>query len=236
MSIAITAQAGVRPRRPTASTVERFFRYNGLSLILAGLFLATLTGQALTGWHAYRDDLRDHGRDDRVTLVAYLQSGHFVEAVGENWESEFLQMAAFVWLTSFLFQKGSPESKDPDKPEEPDPPVTPDSPWPVRRGGWVAAVYAHSLSLTLLALFAASMLMHAAGGAREYSREQAMHGQPPTGTLAYMGTSQFWFESMQNWQSEFLSIAAMVVLGVFLRERGSPESKSVSTPHAENEE
>jgi len=231
----VVPTVGVRASDREETSSHRFLRRNGLSLILVALFLAALVGQAVTGWRVLNNDLRDHGRPE-LPLAAYVRTGHFVEAVGENWESEFLQMAAFVWLTGFLFQKGSPESKDPDAVPEGDPPVTERSPWPTRRGGWVLKVYEHSLSITFLLLFLLLLLIHAAGGAREHSREQALLGQPPVGTFAYTATSQFWFESMQNWQSEFLAIIAMVLLGVFLREKGSPESKSVATTHGENEE
>lgn len=214
-------------------TVRRVFYENGLSIVILGLFLVTLLGQTLAGWLAYNGEQQDH-RQPQASLTQYLGTGHFLEAVSENWESEFLQMAAFVWLTAFLFQKGSPESKEPYEQED-DPPVTPESPWPARRGGWVLKLYENSLSLTFLALFLVSFVLHAMGGTRLYNEEQARIGQPTVSVGEYLVTSQFWYESFQNWQSEFLSIAAMVILAIFLRQKGSAESKPVQTPHWKNE-
>ena len=148
----------------------------------------------------------------------------------ENWESEFLQMAMFVVLTACLRQKGSPESKKLDEEEsvDRDPRRSKnkkDAPWPVRRGGFVLTLYEYSLSLAFLLLFLACFFAHAAGGAREYNEDQAEHGsRERVTTLQYMETSRFWFESLQNWQSEFLAVGSMVVLSIFLRQRGSPES------------
>jgi hypothetical protein len=144
-----------------------------------------------------------------------------------------------VILTVFLFQKGSSESKklDEKEPVDRDPRKRRDksqAPGPVRRGGWVLKLYENSLSLAFLLLFLISFAMHALGGAAEYNQEQAEHGEPSRlSALQYMGTSRFWFESMQNWQSEFLAIASMVLLSIVLRQRGSPESKPVDAPHSE---
>jgi hypothetical protein len=216
--------------------MPRLLHENGLSVVLCVLFALSLLGQSITGEHEYNDDARDHGRPE-VGYGEYLTTGHFVEAVFENWESEFLQMGLYVLLTVWLRQKGSAESKklDGDEDVDEDPRCARDRegvPWPVRRGGIVLSLYEHSLSVTLMSLFAASFLLHAAGGARAYSAEQLAHGGDPVTLLGYLETSRFWFESFQNWQSEFLSIAAVVVLSIFLRERGSPESKPVATPHA----
>jgi hypothetical protein len=155
----------------------------------------------------------------------------------ENWESEFLQMFAYVLLTAFLFQKGSAESKNPDQPEavDRDPRQSrekKDAPWPVRRGGIVLKFYENSLALALFLLFLISFMLHAIGGASEYSDQQIAHGAQAVTVFQYMGTAQFWFESLQNWQSEFFSIAILVVLSIFLRQKGSPESKPVDSPHS----
>jgi hypothetical protein len=207
---------------------------NGLSIVLMALFVLTMTGQIVFGWLAYNADQRDHG-EQVVTLAAYLGTGHFGEATFENFESEFLQMAFYVVLTAFLYQRGSSESKRPDVLElvdlDPrDSPQKENAPWPVRRGGFVLVLYEYSLSLTFAALFALSCAMHAWTGAAEYSAEQLAHGRLPVTVGEYVLTSQFWFESFQNWQSEFLSLAAMVVLTIFLRQKGSPESKPVDAP------
>ena len=215
------------------------WRNNGLSITLFVLFLASLAGQSVAGHRHYNEEQRQHG-EGTVTYAEYLRSPAFVEATAENWESEFLQMAFYVILTVFLFQKGSSESKDPDKKEpvdrEPDP-RRKGAPWPVRRGGLVLHLYKNSLSLALFGLFLISFAAHAIGGAGDYNAEQQAHGrQVELSALAYMGTSRFWFESLQNWQSEFLAVLAIVVLSIWLRQAGSPESKPVDAPHSETGE
>jgi hypothetical protein len=209
---------------------------NGLSITLFVLFFGTLVGQSVAGHRFHNDDQRDHGRPE-VGYVEYLKSPAFMEATAENWESEFLQMAFYVVLTVFLFQKGSSESKDPAKKEEVDrepDPKRKGAPGPVKRGGLALHLYKNSLSLALFALFLVSFVMHAVGGAGEYNEEQREHGKTgELSALAYMGTSRFWFESLQNWQSEFLAVLAIVVLSIWLRQAGSPESKPVDAPHDE---
>jgi hypothetical protein len=220
--------------------MRKWLRNNGLSIAMFLLFAISLVGQMFAGHRVHNDDQREHGQPP-VEMSEYLRSGHFVEAVFENWESEFLQMAAFVILTAYLYQKGSPESRDlkgePELDKHPARSKKKNAPWPVHRGGLVLKLYSHSLSIALFLLFAVSFFLHAAGGAREYSQEQIEHGTGGAiGTLSYIGTSRFWFESFQNWQSEFLSVGALIVLSIFLRERGSPESKPVDTPHWEHGE
>lgn len=215
--------------------MRRVFRNNGLSIVLFLIFAGTMLGQTFTGLYEHNETEREHGQRE-IGLAEYLKSGHFWEATAENWESEFLQMAMFVLLTAWLYQKGSAESKDPDgyDPVDNDPRLSihdPKAPGPVRRGGWALWLYSHSLSLTFAALFLASFVIHAIGGAVEYNDEQREHGQAQVTVLGYIGTSRFWFESLQNWQSEFLSLLAMVVLSIFLREKGSAESKPVAAPH-----
>jgi hypothetical protein len=211
---------------------RRFLRDNGLSLTLTVLFVLFLACQLLTGHRSFNDEEREHGRP-AVSLGEYVRGSHFGEATAENWESEFLQMAAYVWLTSFLFQRGSAESNDPDgkKPKESPPPAG-RRPWAARRRGFVRRLYARSLSLAFALLFLASLAWHAVAGAAHYSAEQLAHGGAPVTTWAYVRTSHFWFESFQNWQSEFLAILSMVVLSIFLRQEGSPESKDVDCPHS----
>lgn len=155
----------------------------------------------------------------------------------ENWESEFLQMGFYVILTAFLFQRGSSESKDPDEKEAVD--ADPfqsrrlDAPWPVRRKGWILKIYQCSLSLAFLGLFLASFGGHALSGHREQNAERLAHGLPEISLAEYAAGPTFWFESLQNWQSEFLAVLSMVGLSIFLRQRGSPESKPVDSPHHE---
>lgn len=217
--------------------MKLFFRNNGLSIVLFLLFAFTFVGQYITGWHEHNEDQKLHSRPS-VGFFEYAGEGHFIEATFENWESEFLQMSAFVLLTVFLFQKGSSESKDPDSEERVDKIAKSaekkkDSPWPVRTGGIYLRLYENSLSIAFLMLFALSFILHAAGGVQEYNQEQAEHGQSQATTIEYLSGTRFWFESFQNWQSEFLSVGAMVVLTIFLRQKGSPESKPVDWPHDE---
>jgi len=212
-------------------------RNNGLSLVLLLLFLAFIVGQAVTGMHEYNDEQAEHG-EPSLQMNDYLRTGHFVEITAENWESEFLQMAAYVLFTVRLFQRGSSESKDPAKPApvDRDPRRSahdPRAPWPVRHGGWVLRIYENSLSLAFLGLFAISVLLHAWGGAAAYNEDQRSHGGVEVSVLEYLQTTRFWFESFQNWQSEFLALASMVLLSIVLRQRGSPESKPVDAPHGE---
>jgi hypothetical protein len=215
----------------------RVLRENGLSIVLLFTFAAFLAVQTYTGWRVFNQEQAEHNQAT-ISFGRYLASGHFVEATAENWESEFLQMAAFVWLAVHLRQKGSPESKPVEGDEEVDrdpDPNRPGAPWPVRRGGIWLSLYARSLTWAFLLLFLLAFFLHAAGGAREHSQEQMAHGQSGVTMMQFMGTAEFWFQSMQNWQSEFLAIAAMVLLSVWLRQQGSPESKPVDAPHSENE-
>ena len=216
----------------------RWLRHHGLSVVTLAAFLVFMVAQVWTGRLEHNEELREHG-ERSLTLPEYLASGHFWEATAENWESEFLQMAAYVLLTVGLYQKGSSESKDPDKREavDRDPrnvrgKSREAAPGPVRKGGWVLRVYENSLSLAFLALFLVSFWLHAVGGARDYNAEELLHGGSAVSVSEYIATSRFWFESFQNWQSEFLALVSMVVLSIWLRQRGSPESKPVDAPHS----
>jgi hypothetical protein len=214
--------------------LARGLRENGLSIVTFALFLLFLVGQSVTGWMSHNEERTEHGQA-ALSYVAFLASGEFGESVFENWESEFLQMGAFVLLTVFLHQKGSAESKDPERrdkvDEDPARSRDPEAPLPVRmRGVWVK-VYSHSLGITFMLLFVVCFALHAVSGARAYNDEQILHGGARVTPLGYLATSRFWFESFQNWQSEFLAVGAMVVLSIFLRQRGSPESKAVAEPH-----
>jgi hypothetical protein len=215
--------------------VPRWLRDNSLSIVLFGLFAIFLMGQSLTGWRTYNAQQEEH-REPTVGFGTYLTTGHFVEATFENWESEFLQMASYVLLTIWLIQKGSSESKPPggDPEKDADPRSVPDlerAPGPVRRGGWHLTLYENSLGIALALLFVLSFVLHALGGAREFSAEQVAHGQPPVSAMEFVTTSTFWFQSFQNWQSEFVAVGSIVVLTIFLRQRGSPESTPVAAPY-----
>jgi hypothetical protein len=208
---------------------------NGLSIAFGAMFVVFLIAQTLTGHATYNQDQRDH-RQPTIGYREYLFSPHSIEATAENWESEFLQMAMYVLLTVFLYQRGSAESKDPDKKEPVDREPSPSrkgAPRAVQHGGLTLKLYQNSLGLAFAILFLVSFALHAAGGAAEYSEDQLQHGGEAVGMLEYMATARFWFESFQNWQSEFLAVGSMVVLSIFLRQHGSPESKPVDASHEE---
>ena len=218
------------------SVARTFLRDNGLSIVVLSMFFIFLVGQSVAGWYEFNDEQREHGQST-VTFGGYLSGGHFAEATAENWESEFLQMTFYVLLTTFLFQKGSSESKKIGEKEavDRDPRAAKNkrnAPWPVRRGGWVLRLYEYSLTLAFLLLFAVTFVWHGIGGSREFSQEQIAHGGNPVSAVEYMTTSRFWFESFQNWQSEFLALGAMALLSIVLRQRWSPESKPVDAPHS----
>jgi hypothetical protein len=215
----------------------RWIRDRGLTLLLMAMFLLFVVGQLFTGLAEYNGEQGQHGLPT-LAMNEYLETGHPWEALFENWESEFLQMAVFVLLTTFLLQKGSPESRRPGAHElvDADPrdfADEPDAPWPVRHGGWVLRIYEHSLGLAFILLFLLSWVGHAVGGFGAYAADQVAHDQPPPSFTDYLTSARFWFESFQNWQSEFLAIASMVWLAVYLRQRWSPESKPVHAPHTE---
>jgi hypothetical protein len=239
----VRKEPGFTPRDHSAMTrrtarTSGFLRRHGLSLVMLGLFFVCfLFGQVVTGRGEFNDERRKHGLAP-LSYGEYLLSAHFGEATAENWESEFLQMFVYVVATVFLFQKGSAESKDPDQEDRPKPSRAhaPDTPWPVRRGGWILKVYEHSLSIALATLFVIAFCWHVHSGHRLFNQERVWEGASPSPLGEYLRSSRFWFESFQNWQSEFLAIGAMVILTIWLREARSPESKKIETPHWENEE
>ncbi|MCW1915859.1 hypothetical protein OJ996_19890 [Luteolibacter sp. GHJ8] len=200
--------------------MRRALRDHGLSLTLGFLFLLFWACQAVAGHAVFNEDLETHGQA-AISLTAYLASGHFWQATGENWESEFLQMGAYVILTAYLFQRGSAESNDPDQADK----IAKErqskpAPW----------LYRNSLSLAFLGLFLVSFGIHAAGGWKEFNAERVEHGEEPEPFAAFLGDAEFWFQSFQNWQSEFLAVLSIVILSIFLRQNGSPESKKVNDP------
>jgi hypothetical protein len=215
-----------------------FFKNNGLSIVFLGLFIASIAGQFFTGFNEHNKQRKEDGQQP-IPMGTYVTSGHFVQATFENWESEFLQMALFVVLTVSLRQKGSSESKKMDEPEEVDREPSPrrkDAPWPVYKGGLLLTLYKHSLTIVLTLLFVLSFVIHLSGSLKDENEQLALKGLPLETVGKYLGESRFWFESFQNWQSEFLSVFAIVVLSIFLREKGSPQSKPVDAPHAETGE
>jgi len=217
--------------------VKQWLTEHGLVVVNVALFVVFLIGMSIAGWQVSNDELIEHGAAPQP-LGAFLASGDFAEAVFENWESEFLQMGSYIVLTVFLFQKGSSESKPLGRPapQDDDPrrhSRDPKTPWPVRRGGWILRIYENSLLVLFAVLFVGAFIAHAAGGAAAYNEAQLEHGRSPVTPLEYVGSSQFWFESFQNWQSEFMVVALLAGAAVYLRQRGSSESKPVHAPHDE---
>ncbi|MRG58043.1 hypothetical protein GF108_20975 [Phyllobacterium sp. SYP-B3895] len=196
-----------------------FLRNNGLTIALLTAFLGSMVGMIYAGWsHENQELIRHHLAP--LEFEQYLTTDSFWSALFENWESEWLQMAAYVVLTAYLFQKGSSESRDPDDDvKDNDPPS---------RAGWL---YGHSLGLTLGSLFVLSFVGHFFASHSAANSDAISHGEEVVSALAYLGNAGFWFESFQNWQSEFFSTATLVVLSIFLRYSGSPESKPVEAPN-----
>jgi hypothetical protein len=196
------------------------------------MFAFSIGAQVYFGLKEYNREMLENGGHG-VGLSKYLKSGHFFESTFENWESEFLQMGLFVVLTISLRQKGSSESKDFGPQEvdrEPDP-KRKGAPWPVRRGGWILSVYEHSLTIAFALLFLISFALHFWGSWRDENVEMMLKGKPLVSMGEYLSDSRFWFESFQNWQSEFLSICAMIILTIWLRQKGSAQSKPVDAPN-----
>ncbi len=211
-------------------SLRQFIRHNALSLTLYGLFAASLAGLIVTGYAEHNDSLTQH-HQPTISLASYLGSGEFIEAVFENWESEFLQMWALVMLTIVLRQRGAPDSKPLRGKTAVDTSsrysILHATSWSRRRRAFAEALYGHSLGLVLLGLFVVSFALHAVGGVQAYNQEATQHGERLLSLWGYIASTRFWFESFQNWQSEFLAVATLLVLSIFLRQRGSPESKAV---------
>ena len=218
--------------------MKDYIRNNGLCICFLTLFIGALIGQIIFGFQEHNKELLEDGRT-AITISAYLVSGHFIQSTFENWESEFLQMALFVVFTIFLMQKGSSESKDLDKEEEVDREPSPnrkDAPWPVKKGGWILTLYKHSLTIVLFLLFLLSFIAHFYGSLKDENEQLSLKGLPLESASDYIADSRFWFESFQNWQSEFLSVFAIVMLSIYLRQIGSSQSKPVDAPHMETGE
>ena len=218
--------------------MKAFFKNNGLSIAFLVLFIISLALQIVFGLQEHNKGLIENG-GSAIGFLAYFKTGHFIESTFENWESEFLQMLLFVVLTIFLQQKGSSESKDFDKTDDVDkkPSATKkDAPWPVKKGGIILEIYKYSLSIALLILFLLSFILHLYGSLDDENELLKLKGHPTEKMSDYIVDSRFWFESFQNWQSEFLSVFAIVILSIYLRQQGSPQSKPVDAPHYETGE
>ena len=214
-----------------------FLRDNSLSLVFGGLLLATLAGQALWGVAGYNAQARTAGLQE-VSLWRYVTSSGFAVDVAENWQSEFLQFVLFIALTVVLVQRGSSESKKPgDEGREDDEQqmvgehAEPDSPAWAGAGGWRTAIYSHSLLVVMAVIFVGSWSAQAIAGRVADNEERMRDLLDPIGLGAYLVSPDFWGRTLQNWQSELLAIGTMAVFAIYLRERGSPESKEVGAPH-----
>lgn len=209
-----------------------FFRRNGLSIAVLLMMVAAWLAQVATGYAAHNQELIEHHQAS-LPFFGYLVSGDLWSATFENWESEFLQMGVYVLLTVWLRQKGSAESRPFDEAEADDDP-TPDSKRTEtgRPAGALGWLYANSLSIAFLVLFLLSFTGHLFGSWRKSMADALMHHQSPETLGQYVVDPSFWFESFQNWQSEFLAVFSLVVLSIFLRQKDSPQSKKVSDPNS----
>lgn len=217
--------------------MRSFVRDNGLTIILLLMFLASLAGHALAGLRFENEQLALHG-EPPVGLLTYLTAPHFLSSLFENWESEFLQMSAYVVLTSFLYQKGSSESADPDGAPR-DEMLGSNNRNRLdllHRNAVVKWLYARSLGIAMGLLFIISFALHWIFSAQEAASEASSHGQVPVTLITHLADPGLWFESFQNWQSEFFSTAVLIVLSIYLRQKGSPESKPVGAPHSQTGE
>lgn len=215
-----------------AARSSSFWRDNGLSLVLLACLVVPLVGQVLTGHTVFNEELRREGAAPS-SLIEYLTSGHLISSIFENWESEFLQMGMYVLLTVALRQKGSAESRPMSESEE-DQDVQPGPvPWPVRAGGIWKTLYGHSLAIAFGLLFVVSFVLHFSGSWRREVAERALRGEALVPWTQYLVDASFWFESFQNWQSEFMAVLALVMLSIWLRQKDSPQSKPVEAPHSQ---
>jgi hypothetical protein len=215
----------------------RFLRENSLSIVFLVIFLLTLVGQALVGHGLFnQDQLLHHG--DPISLGRYLTTSEFAADVAENWQSEYLQFTLFILGTVWLLQRGSPESKELDKAgleSEEEQRIgrhaTRRSPRWAKVGGVRAAIYGNSLLIVMTALWLGSWFAQSVAGWSAYNADQLDHQAATVDWLGYLGTNDFWDRTLQNWQSEFLAVGSMAILSVYLRQRGSAESKPVGAPH-----
>jgi membrane protein implicated in regulation of membrane protease activity len=215
------------------------WRQHALSIFFAAIFLLALLGQSIAGLAAYNEDQSAHGLA-AVSYGAFITSSEFVVDVAENWQSEFLQFFLFILATIWLVQKGSPESKQPgdegtgtDEEQLVGEHAKPNSPRWAKARGWRLFVYSNSLLLVMGIIFLFSWWAQSVAGTVAYNHEQLEHGESAVDWLGYVASADFWNRTLQNWQSEFLAVGSMVALSIYLRQRGSSESKPVGTPHEE---
>jgi hypothetical protein len=217
--------------------VKKALRNNGLSLFFGLIFLLALLGQGLTGHALFNEEQLASGMEE-ISLAQYLTSSNFAVDVSENWQSEYLQFLLFIYVTIWLLQKGSPESKELAKPgiESDEEQLVGEhsnakSPKWARVSGWRQTVYSNSLGMTMGLIFILSWLVQSIAGNSNYNQEQIQNFLQPVSWPEYIVSPEFWNRTLQNWQSEFLAVGSMVVLSIYLRQRGSPESKPVGSAH-----
>ena len=217
--------------------MRTFLRHNGLSLAFGLLFLVSLAGQSVAGW-LQLNDLQSAEHFDTVSWTAYAASSDFAVDVAENWQSEFLQFWVYLMATVWLLQKGSPESKELDKAgresdedQKVGPHALPDSPAWARTGGWRSRVYSSSLAIVMGAIFLGSWLVQSVAGWAAFNEQRLQQLQVPLAWSDYVRNADFWSRTLQNWQSEFLAVGTLAVLAIYLRQRGSSQSKPVGEPH-----
>jgi hypothetical protein len=216
---------------------RRFVRENSLSLFFLAIFLAALVGQAVAGHALHNEEALAHD-GTQMSFWRYVVSSDFGNTVMENWQSEYLQFILFMLATVWFLQRGSPESKELDQAGRESAEeqrigghADPDSPLWARVGGWRTRIYSNSLLIVMALIFFGSWFAQSVTGWTLYNAEQADHGEPTVGWLEYVGSASFWQATLENWQSEFLAVGSFAVLAVYLRQRGSPESKPVGAPH-----
>jgi hypothetical protein len=217
--------------------VGRFVAENSLTLLFLALLVAALVGQSFAGTADFNaQQLADGG--DQVSWWTYVRSSSFAVDVAENWQSEYLQFALYIVATTWLVQKGSSESKkrdeigtQSDKDQRVGRYAGQRSPAWARAGGWRLAVYGRSLGAVMTFFFFGSLLAQAVAGRAAHNHDQLTQNSDPVGFGRYVTSADFWDRALQNWQSEFLAVASMAVFAIYLRQRGSPESKVVGAPH-----
>jgi hypothetical protein len=220
--------------------VRRFARDNGLSLFFGGIFLLALVFQAVSGLALYNDDQLSSGGDP-VSFWSYVTSASFGVDVAENWQSEYLQFFLMILATVWLVQRGSTESKKPaevgtesDEKQRVAEFSDDRSPAWARVRGWKLAVYSNSLAAIMGVFFLGSLLAQSVAGRAAYNAEQLADLADPVSWAGYATSADYWNRTTQNWQSEFLAVCSTVLFSIYLRQRGSPESKPVGAPHAED--
>jgi hypothetical protein len=217
-----------------------FLRSNGLSIFFLTIFLLALAGQSYAGWHGYNEERVAH-HEHSISYGRYVTSSKFGQAVTENWQSEYLQFVLYFMATVWFVQRGSPESKrwrdrglQSERDQELGPHARPDSPGPAKRGaGLVRSLYSNSLLIFMGLIWVLSWFAQSVTGWSAYNSDQLAHGEAGTNWIGYVQTPDFWEATLQNWQSEFLAVGSMAIFAVYLRQRGSPESKPVGSPHDE---